>query len=87
MPTIADFKAAFSSLGANDPSVLAIFLVGSYARNRQRPNSDIDIVIVTGNKEAMLASIDWLAAIGPIDGGPGAIAVERYGEITSLRFF
>ncbi len=46
-------------LGANFPGVVAVGLVGSYARDTAGPTSDVDLVVLTDDPAAMLGSGDW----------------------------
>ena len=45
------------------PDVLALALIGSYARNEARPDSDIDLLLLTDVPEAFRASDSWLNEI------------------------
>lgn len=65
-----------------DDRVEALILVGSYARGDFRPDSDIDIMIISGKKESLLNS-EWVHIFGE----PEKQIVEEYGKCTSLRVF
>jgi hypothetical protein len=67
--------------------MLAILLVGSYARGRQRPDSDVDIVVISEEKPALLANLDWVAGLIASDGSPIDGSLEYYGEVTAIRAF
>lgn len=61
--------------------ILAVALVGSYARNHARKDSDIDIVILTTNPETYLDHIEWLSFFGDVI----SHRKENYGMVTSLH--
>lgn len=69
------------SFAQSEPDIQAIFLVGSYARGTPKPTSDVDIVIVSEQKEARLHRFDWLNRFGRVK----RIQTEYYGACTSLR--
>lgn len=61
--------------------VVAILLVGSHARGTTRPDSDIDLVILTPDRDAWFTDTSWAA-------GPDAVqcmAEEDWGAVRSLR--
>jgi len=66
----------------NNPRIDALFLVGSYARDEQRTDSDIDLVIITEDKERML-QCDWIYLFGDVV----SYQIEEYGACTSVRVF
>ena len=71
-------------LGKSIKSIECIILVGSYARNEQRSDSDIDLVLISDEKEELLTNAGWTRVFGnPIT----PINYEYYGEITSLRLY
>jgi len=49
---------------ANQPHILAVALVGSYARGKARPDSDVDLVILTSVPEAFREDTQWMQEIG-----------------------
>lgn len=44
--------------------ILGVMLVGSYARNSARPDSDIDLVIITNRLEIYLEDDTWVKEFG-----------------------
>jgi len=82
LPQLSEIKETAIKLGKNDNLILCILLVGSYARKEQRPDSDIDLVIVSKNKTKMINSSEWINIIGKTD---SEFKIKYYGEITSLR--
>ena len=65
----------------NAPGLMALALVGSYARGDARPDSDVDLIILLKNPEAYLRDHDWLSRFGV----PDRIVEEVWGKVTSLR--
>ena len=61
--------------------VRALLLVGSVARDNVRPDSDIDIILMTTHPAAYLESVDWVAEFGAVR----QVALEHYGKVTSVR--
>lgn len=66
-----------------EPAVMALVLVGSWARGVNRPDSDIDLVILTDEKEKFLENPGCFADFAPVY----RENVEYYGRCTSLRVF
>lgn len=60
--------------------VRALLLVGSYARGNPRPDSDIDLMLLTERPDTYLENTDWIAELGAT-----LIATESWGVIRSLR--
>ena len=61
--------------------ILGVLLVGSYARGAQRPDSDVDLVLLVDHKEQFIADFRWLKIFGSV----GTITREEWGVSTSLR--
>lgn len=70
-------------LGAAEPDIMAILLVGSCARNEQREDSDIDLIILSSEWKKYLADRSWVNRFGRCC----EERIEYYGLITSLRVF
>jgi len=78
-----DFIKKTKEWAINEPFVEAIILVGSYARGTQKVDSDIDLVILTSNKQYYIDNTQILSAFGLIDRSN----IEFYGECTSIRIW
>ncbi|HEY4475085.1 MAG TPA: nucleotidyltransferase domain-containing protein [Candidatus Paceibacterota bacterium] len=66
-----------------EKDVVALAIVGSYARGTAKEDSDIDIVIITNNPEAYLDSDKWIEQFGKIK----ELKKEDYGLMQSRRVF
>lgn len=69
----------------HDTRVLAVALCGSYARGKQRPDSDIDVCILTAAPATLLEDRDWIDDVGPDARVVGTL--EDYNLVQSLRVF
>ncbi len=61
--------------------VVGAALVGSHARGDARPDSDVDLMIVTVSAHAYVTDTDWVETFGE----PQGVAVEQWGTVTSVR--
>ncbi|TDO44466.1 hypothetical protein EV651_1349 [Kribbella sp. VKM Ac-2571] len=57
-------------------------LIGSYAYGRPRMASDVDIVLVTANRERHISGMEWA---GSIDRRPRLIRCQEWGPLTERR--
>lgn len=62
-------------------SVAAVGIVGSYARGSQRPDSDVDIILVTSDPGDLLSETSWVHHFGRLKSSE----LEDYGLVQSLR--
>ena len=81
--SVSDFLAAFNSWASAQPDVLAIALVGSYARDAAAEGSDVDLLILTSEVAKYINDRSWLSQFGEVTNS----RVENYGKVTSLRTF
>jgi len=65
------------------PDLLALGLVGSYARGTAQADSDIDLVLLVDSPAAYLDDDAWAETFGEI----ASQHIEDYGRVTSLRVF
>lgn len=75
------FLSEFSRWAASQPGILAVALVGSYARNEATDSSDVDLVIVAREPKSYLEDTRWARSFGTVD----RHQIEHYGKVTSLR--
>jgi predicted nucleotidyltransferase len=78
---VHQFLGKFRRWAASQSDVLAIALVGSYARNEATDVSDVDLVIVASDPEKYLQDTRWAQYFGTIR----RQQLENYGKVTSLR--
>jgi predicted nucleotidyltransferase len=64
-----------------EPDAWGVSLVGSYARDAGRPDSDVDLVILTSRPSDYISSVDWATRFGVVE----RIEIEPYGALTSVR--
>ena len=77
------FFADLITWAKQSSDVKAIAVVGSYARNQQKADSDIDLIIIVSEVEKLFNDTKWLSNFGSyVDK-----EIEDYGLITSLRVF
>ncbi len=67
-----------------DDRVIALALCGSHVRGEARPDSDIDICLVSVDPDSLLKDRSWLSEFGAVT-VPGP--VEDYGLVQSIRAF
>lgn len=75
------FLQKLKSWSARQSDILAVVLIGSWARGTARTDSDIDIVIISTNPTKLLTEQNWLSELGSIK----SITREDWGLMQSLR--
>jgi predicted nucleotidyltransferase len=75
------FLARFLGWSREQDDILAVALVGSYARGTARPDLDIDLVLIAEAPERYLNDLRWTGALGDVL----STALEPYGRLTSVR--
>ncbi len=63
-PRVAVVLDASRRLAAAKPGIVSIGLAGSWARGAGRLDSDVDLVVLTTQPLALLASSDWYELLG-----------------------
>ena len=63
--------------------VRALLVVGSFARAEARPDSDIDVVLLTLDPTVFVNDTAWVRALGDVS----SCQLEHYGQVTSLRTY
>lgn len=61
--------------------IVGVALVGSHARGAARPDSDVDLMLLSPNPQPYLEDRGWLERFGPVT----AVEAEDWGPVTSLR--
>jgi hypothetical protein len=76
---IGPVVTAFTAWAAEQPDIHGLALVGSHARGKAGPDSDIDLVLITEDVERYVLRADWAAPFGTI------VATRRWGVVTERR--
>lgn len=71
----------FKQWATEDPGITALLIVGSYARGANKPDSDLDLVILTSRKAEMVQDPDFINRFGDVE----RQQTEEYGACTSVR--
>ncbi|HEX8863682.1 MAG TPA: nucleotidyltransferase domain-containing protein [Actinomycetes bacterium] len=66
---------------ARRPDVVALALVGSYARGADRPDSDVDLMVLTTGPARYLDREDWIGELG----AERLVATRWWGPVTERR--
>jgi len=75
------FIEHFTRWASTQTDILAVALVGSYARNAAREDSDVDLVIITEDPQKYLTLTAWTDAFSIA----AKQQIKDYGMLTSLR--
>jgi predicted nucleotidyltransferase len=62
-------------------TIVGVALVGSYARGAAKPDSDIDLVILSSEVEDLINNRSWLEKFAQVK----SCDIEDWGLVTSLR--
>jgi predicted nucleotidyltransferase len=66
---------------ARRPDVVALALVGSYARGVDRPDSDVDLMVLTTDPTRYLDREDWIGELG----AERLVTTRSWGPVTERR--
>jgi len=69
--------------GESEENILAIGLVGSYARNAAKEDSDIDLMILTKDPEIYVSNNSWIEKFAKVK----EIKDEIWGQLKTKRVF
>jgi predicted nucleotidyltransferase len=61
---VGELLARVEAWAARRSDVVAVALVGSWARGRPRMGSDVDLVVLTSDKPTYLSEESWVAELG-----------------------
>ena len=67
----------------SNPEILGVALVGSYARDEARLDSDVDFVLLACEPQEFINKPEWIKEFGLIN----SYIVEDWGLVTSLRVY
>jgi predicted nucleotidyltransferase len=65
------------------PDIIGLVLVGSYARNEARPDSDLDLILLASQPQEFVNDPEWIKDFGQVK----SYEVEDWGLVTSLRVY
>jgi predicted nucleotidyltransferase len=80
---VRELLGRVGALAARRPDVVAVALVGSWARGRPRMGSDVDLVVLTTDKPTYLREESWMAELG----GTRIIRTRDWGPLYTERRF
>ena len=78
-----EFITKFAEWSHKQNHILGLALVGSYACGLERPDSDVDFVIISDDEESLLQNDDWIEGFGTVS----KTQLEDYGLVQSRRVF
>ena len=67
----------------DQPGIIGVALVGSYARGEARVDSDIDLVLLAARPQDFINKPAWINQFGAVK----SYTVEDWGLVTSLRVY
>lgn len=78
---VEEFLTRVADWALTRSDILAVALVGSYARGTARRDSDVDLVVLTTAPLKYAADVDWARRLGSVANH----AIEHWGRVTSVR--
>jgi len=79
---VGHFSATLREWAKGRPDVVAVVLVGSWARGDARMDSDVDVVLLTEDQKPYLEGDAWLHELG----GVRLVKTRQWGPLTERRF-
>lgn len=73
----------FSDWANSQDNIQAVGLVGSYARDAEKEDSDIDLMIIVKDQDLYIADESWINKFGEVD----KIVDEEWGQLKTKRVF
>ena len=80
---VARLLKDLTAWGETHRALVAIGLVGSYAKGTAGPHSDVDVMLIAEDPERLLAERSWLHRFGR----PERTEEEDYGLVQAVRCF
>lgn len=78
---VEQFLRRFVQWASAQSDIVAVALVGSYARGTPTATSDVDLVILTPRADSYLQNREWMNTFGAVEN----VQIEPYGRLTSVR--
>ena len=69
--------------GSEEDEIFSILVTGSYARNDQTLESDIDLIIITKSKKHFISNYNWINRFGKVVES----SFETWGTVETIRVF
>ena len=79
---VRELLARVGAWAARRPDVVAVVLVGSWARGHATMGSDVDLVVLTAMKDLYLGDESWVRELG----GLRIVRTREWGPTTERRF-
>ncbi|MEE9205870.1 MAG: aminoglycoside 6-adenylyltransferase [Acidimicrobiia bacterium] len=79
--TVDELLTSISGWAARHDEIVGVALVGSHARSEAASDSDVDLIVLTGDLHRQLGDRSWLAEFGEVL----SVALEQWGIVASLR--
>ena len=81
--SVSEFLEAFTLWAGSKADIVAVALVGSFARGEATLESDVDVMILTHSMGKYLLDSSWASLFGEVVDAQE----ESWGRVTSLRVF
>ncbi len=78
---IEQFLSQVKTWAEQQPDITGVLLVGSYARGTARPDSDVDLMVLTTSPQRYLDDISFADRFGAV----AKWVIEDWGRVTSVR--
>lgn len=83
MKNIQNFLDRVIEWAEEEENILALGLVGSYARNNPKPDSDVDLMFIAKKPSVYLSDNKWIIKFGEIE----KVEDEVWGRVKTKRVF
>jgi hypothetical protein len=81
LPRITPLLRRVTAWARRRPDVRGLALVGSWARGAARPDSDVDLVLLTDDPAAYVGDAGWVGELG----AAGIVRTRAWGVLTERR--
>ncbi len=81
--SIEAFLKIIAEWAERDSNILGVLLVGSHAHGTEKPDSDIDLILLTHDYSSFISDQTWTEKLGKVVGRKD----EDWGEVKAVRTF